>query len=90
MSVLRVRIGQECISRSPAVHSSAVRGDHCKPVLPAYRRMILEMEPCMTDLTLLPITRLSAMLDTGEIDAAGLTRACLAPATGPARGLKPK
>jgi len=41
----------------------------------------------MIDMTRLPITRLSAMLDAGEIDAVALTRTCLARATGPARGL---
>jgi aspartyl-tRNA(Asn)/glutamyl-tRNA(Gln) amidotransferase subunit A len=41
----------------------------------------------MTDITMLPITRLSAMLDAGEITATALTRAFLAKATGSGREL---
>lgn len=41
----------------------------------------------MPDLAMLPITRLSAMLDSGETDAVALTRACLDRIDGPGRAL---
>jgi aspartyl-tRNA(Asn)/glutamyl-tRNA(Gln) amidotransferase subunit A len=41
----------------------------------------------MSDLVMLPMTRLSAMLDAGETDAVTLTRACLDRITGPGHAL---